>query len=159
VAFLLAVALATSSYTIVGDRSVGPLRVGSATLAQATAVYGPPPHVLRSGNAGACGARWPSQHLYLSFLAFGSDSCASGVLVYGVAWSRMWRTDKNLRVGDSVARLRARYPAARAHHDGWWLLTRRACKDVGGQRFPGLKARATRSRGVRAFVVSANVCD
>jgi hypothetical protein len=153
---VVALALAVAPFTIQGDRSLGPLRVGTGTLAQARAVYGSPSAVRRSGQT--CTARWSSAQLSVSFLAFDSDPCGSGVVVYAVATGRRWRTDRGLRIGDSASRLRALYPRAKAHRDGWWLIGRRACAEVGGQAFPGLKARVNR-RGVTAFVVTAGVCD
>ena len=41
-----------------------------------------------------------------------------------------------------VARLRALYPAATFHrgapYQGWWLVPRRTCAEVGSQPYPGL---------------------
>jgi hypothetical protein len=153
---LLAFALALTPYTIHGDRRIGALRVGTGTLAQARVVYGPPTHVRPRGQT--CGVRWSADGLYVSFLAFGADPCASGGATYAVAAGRRWRTDRGLRIGQSVTRLRALYRRAKPHRDGWWLITRHACAEVGGQPFPGLKAR-TAHRRVTAFVVSANVCE
>jgi hypothetical protein len=38
--------------------------------------------------------------------------------------SRQWRTDRGLRVGESVARLRTLYPRASRHRASWWLATK-----------------------------------
>jgi hypothetical protein len=153
---LLAFALALNPYTIHRDRSLGTLRVGTGTLAQARTLYGAPSAIRPRQQT--CAVRWPAAGLFVSFLEFSGDPCASGGAVYAVATGRRWHTDRGLRIGDTVARLRALYPRAKAHRDGWWLITRRACAEVGGQRFPGLKARTGR-RHVTAFVVSASVCD
>jgi hypothetical protein len=158
VTFLAALLVAVAPYAIDRDRSVGPLRVGTATLAQARAQYGAPPHVARGSDPSECAAKWPSVGLDLSFLSFGGDACASGTLVYAVVSAHVWRTDRGLRVGDTTTRLRSLYPRARPRAGGWWLVTRRACKEVGGQPFAGLRARIGRGR-VSAFVVSANVCE
>jgi hypothetical protein len=36
----------------------------------------------------------------------------------------VWRTGRGLHVGDTTVRLRALYPRATLHQDGWWLVTR-----------------------------------
>jgi hypothetical protein len=152
----LAVALAFPSFTIRADHATGPLRVGSATPAQAVAAYGPPTALRRNGAT--CTGRWHGASLSLGFLSFDANPCASGILVRAVATDRPWHTSRGLRIGDSRARLRALYPRATAHRDGWWLVTRHACAEVGGQPFPGLLARMGHGR-VAGFVVTAGICD
>jgi hypothetical protein len=152
----LAVALAFPSFTIRADHATGPLRVGSATPAQAAAAYGPPTALRRSGTT--CTGRWHGASLSLGFLSFDANPCASGILVRAVATDRRWHTSRGLRIGDSRARLRALYPRATAHRDGWWLVRRHACAEVGGQAFPGLLARMSHRR-VAGFVVTAGICD
>lgn len=161
---LLALALMASTppQTIHGDRAVGPVRVGSGTLAQATAAYGQPTLIRHRPNV--CIARWRPLRLSMQFLAFSGDPCTSGVLVFSVAASPAWRTDRGLRVGNTRTRLLQLYPRAKAKPDGRWLITRRACAEVGGQQFPGLRAgmggdRPVASRRVTALIVSANVCE
>jgi hypothetical protein len=156
VTFLLALTLGLSSFAIHSDRAVGPVRVGFGTPAQAQAAYGAPSAIRRQGQA--CRVRWPAASLSMGFLRFDGNPCTGGVLVRAVASKRPWRTDRGLRVGNSRARLRALYPHATAHRDGWWLVTRHACAEVGGQAFAGLLARMG-SRHVAAFVVTAGVCD
>src|SRR5215211_2406434 len=154
---LLALALLGSpSHVIHGDRSVGPVRVGSGTFSQARAAYGAPTLIRHRPNA--CIARWRPLRLSMQFLAFEGDPCVSGVLVFSIAASKKWRTDRGLRVGDTRQRLLTLYPKAKAKPDGRWLITRRACAEVGGNQFPGLKARMRNAR-VTSFVVSANVCE
>jgi hypothetical protein len=153
---LLAVTLALGPFTIHGDRAVGPVRVGSGVLAHAEAAYGAPSAIRRRSQS--CTARWPAPALSMSFLRFGGDPCAAGVLVRAVASKRPWRTNRGLSIGDSRARVRALYPNATAHRDGWWLVARHACAEVGGHAFPGLLARMGHRR-VAAFVVTAGVCE
>ena len=152
----LAVALAFPSYTIRADQSIGPLRVGSATPAQAIAAYGPPSALRRNGTT--CIGRWPAASLSLGFISFEANPCASGILVHAVATGSRWHTNRGVRIGDSRARLRSLYPRARAHRDGRWLVTRHACAEVGGQAFAGLLARMG-DRRVAGFVVTAGICD
>ena len=152
----LAIALAVPSFTIRADQAVGPLRIGSATPAHAVAAYGSPSALRRVGTT--CTGRWPGASLSLGFLSFEANPCASGIIVRAVATDRRWRTNRGLRIGHSLARLRALYPRATAHRDGWWLVTRHACAEVGGQAFAGLLAR-TAHRRVAGFVVTAGVCD
>jgi hypothetical protein len=152
----LAVALAVPSFTIRADQAVGPLRIGSATPAHAAAAYGRPSALRRAGTT--CTGRWPGASLSLGFLSFEANPCASGIAVRAVATNRRWHTNRGLRIGHSIARLRTLYPRATAHRDGWWLVTRHACAEVGGQSFPGLLAR-TAHRRVAGFVVTAGVCD
>ena len=153
-------AASTSTTTINRDRAVGPLRIGSGTLSQATAEYGSPTSIHHRPSA--CIARWRPLQLSMQFLSFTGDPCTSGVLVFATAASRRWKTDRGLRVGAGKSRLLTLYPKAKAKPDGRWLITRHACKDVGGNAFPGLKAQMGGSgaqRHVTAFVISANVCE
>lgn len=157
-----AAALVTSTppQTITADRKVGPVRIGAGTLAQARVRYGEPTLIAYRPNV--CIARWRPFRLSMQFLSFTGDPCVSGVLVYAVAASRIWITDRGLRVGQRKSRLLALYPKAKAMPDGRWLITRRACEEVGGQRFPGLRAGmggTGAQRHVTAFFVSANVCE
>jgi hypothetical protein len=153
---LVALALAVSPYTIQADRAVGPLRIGNATLSEARSTYGEPTTIRYRPNT--CIARWRPLRLALFFLSFDSDPCTSGALIFATAASKRWRTNRGLRVGNRRARLRALYPQAKAHRDGWWLITRRACQEVGGNPFPALKTQM-RNRRVTAFAVSASVCE
>ena len=154
-------AASTSSPTTINrDRAVGPLRIGNGTLSEATAAYGTPTSIHHRPST--CIARWRPLRLSMQFLSFTGDPCTSGVLVFSTAASRKWRTDRGLEVGDSKARLLTLYPNAKGKPDGRWLITRHACKDVGGQAFPGLKAQmggTGAQRRVTAFVVSANICE
>jgi hypothetical protein len=74
-----------------------------------------------------------------------------------------WRTAVGLRVGDSAARLRSLYPKARlrtglAVDNGYWLVTRQVCAEVGGGDYPGLLAWMKGAR-VAALVARSSVCD
>lgn len=160
VASSMSLAAPSSTTTIKRDRAVGTVRIGNGTLSQATAAYGNPTSIHHRPST--CIARWRPLRLAMQFLSFTGDPCTSGVLVFATAASRRWKTDRGLRIGATKPRLLALYPKAKAKPDGRWLITRHACKEVGGNAFPGLKAQmggAGARRRVTAFVVSANVCE
>ena len=151
-------------YVIVGDRSVGGVRIGHGTLVEARAAFGAPSAV-HEQSAQTCVARWRSIRLKMTFLAFGGGACRSGGLVTAVATSRSaFRTAVGLRVGDSTARLRRLYPQAAFRTDpyrpwtAYWLVPRRTCNEVGRLPYPGLLARVRGGR-VAALVAQTTACD
>jgi hypothetical protein len=155
----LAVAAVAGTLVVAGDRSVGGVTVGRGTLAQATARFGAPTSQRTLGHGLTCRVTWRRLGLVVDFLDFGDHACSAGGLVTATMTSRAhWRTSLGLRVGDSTARLRALYPKARVHGDGWWLVARRACAETGASPYPGLLARMRASR-VSALVVTAGVCE
>jgi hypothetical protein len=161
VAAVLAAPAASTPFLIVGDKVVGGVRM-TATLPQARKVLGAQ-DTTRRVSSSECQAVWRSRALTLTFLDL-SDGvpCALGAAVRAVAASSRWHTAKGLRVGQPVARLRALYPAAKFHrgapYQGWWLIVRRTCEEVGRQPYPGLLARSAHSR-VAAFVVTVAACE
>jgi hypothetical protein len=154
-------------YLIDADTRVGPVVVGHTTLPAATSAFqNRGKRIVRRGPS-LCLVIWPRIGLTVNFGLVGNDPrdlCKAGVALVVTVTSRgAWRTSAGLRVGDPIARLRALYPKSRAHlHDpgqaGYWLVTRRLCREVGGQPYAGLLARVRRGR-VSAFVASAGVCD
>lgn len=158
-----AVAAAPAPYVLLGDTSVGGLRIARADLADARARFGAPSSARREGPS--CVASWRRIGLTLTFLDLsGANACRSGSLVRATITSRgAWRTGKGLRKGDSVARLRRLYPKAtyRRHiapWTGYWLVTRRACELGGFEPFPGLLARISNGR-VSALVAGTTACE
>jgi hypothetical protein len=114
-------------------------------------------------SARECRAVWRPIGLTLTFLDLSNGApCTRGVLVIAIATAAKWHTTKRLGVGDSVTRLRRLYRAASffrgAPYQGWWLITRRTCAEVGSQAYPGLLARTGR-RKVSAFVVTVAACE
>lgn len=82
------------------------------------AVYalGKPTSLSSEGNP--CTARWAKLGLRILFTSFGgatscADSNAQTAVIKGPAGRRAWRTQRGLRVGDTLARLRRLYPNAR----------------------------------------------
>jgi hypothetical protein len=151
---------APNPHLIRADHSLGPLRVGHATLADARAAYGSPTRVRRVRDV--CRAYWRNEGLSMQLLAFGRNPCRFGTLVLATTIGRSWHTAVGLRVGDPVTRIPALYPHSALHTGaevaGYWLVTRHACPDVGGGAYPGLLARRLHGH-VAAFVVTAGVCD
>jgi hypothetical protein len=75
------------------------------------------PSAHAAGEPGSCVARWPSLGLQMTFSSAAPAPCSPtslgravwfGATVSGVRW----RTDRGLRIGDSLATLRRLYPQA-----------------------------------------------
>jgi hypothetical protein len=65
-----------------------------------------------------CQLRWPSRHVTANFFhGYGGvlSSCAPAAGTLVMEFGRGWSTDTGLRVGASVAELRATYPGATRH--------------------------------------------
>jgi hypothetical protein len=159
--FAGAVPAASAPFLIVGDKVVGGVRMTSA-LTEARATLGVPDTTRRVSD-GECRAVWRSLGLTLTFADLsGRAPCARGAAVIAVATAARWHTLKGLRIGQPVARLRALYPGATFHrgapYQGWWLVPRRTCAEVGSQPYPGLLAR-TAHRRVAAFVLTVAACE
>jgi hypothetical protein len=152
---------ATADYTIRSDKKIGALPIGPSKLRDATRVFGSPTAV-QDPSASVCKARWNTIGLSVSILDLaGTEPCGNGTIVTATVSSPRWHTLPGLRAGDSVAKLRHQYPNAKLHAGpdaGWWLIVRHACKEVGGQAFPGLLARTSGGK-VSAFVVAVGVCE
>jgi hypothetical protein len=156
-----AVPAASAPFLIVSDRTVGGVRMG-ATLVRARTLLGDP-DTTRNISRLECRAVWRSMGLTLSFLDLSNGApCKQGRVVIAIATAAKWHTTKGLRVGHPVARLRTLYRGAKffrgAPYQGWWLITRRTCAEVGSQPYPGLRARTARQR-VSAFVVTVAACE
>ena len=154
---LAAVALAAAKPHIVfGDRGAGGIVAARTTGTQAAALYGTPATSRARGTT--CTRTWPAAGLTVGFLSFEGAPCTKGVAITITLRGTTWRTARGLRIGDPLARVHDLFPAATRHADGWWLVTRRACAEVGGQAFGGLRA-TTRAGRVRTLVITAGVCD
>jgi hypothetical protein len=152
---------ASTRLVISSDKSVAGVRVLS-NLTRATSVLGAPDTTRRVSNV-ECRAVWRSIGLTLGFLYLGSnDPCRHGGMVMATATSTAWRTDRGLRVGDRITRLRSLYPRAKRvatpPYGGWWLVTRRTCPTTGAQTYPGLRARTSATK-VLALIVTVAACE
>jgi hypothetical protein len=144
-----------------GDRSVAGVQVLSH-LARARAVLGAP-DTTRRVSANECRAVWRSIGLTLGYLDLaGGNPCRVGGMVTATATSTAWRTNRGLRIGDRIRRLRLLYPRAKRvttpPFGGWWLITRHTCPTTGAQAYPGLRARTSPSK-VFALIVSVAACE
>ena len=148
---------------VVGDRSVGGVHMG-ATAAAAISRLGSPTRVTHRG-AQECRIAWRRVGLVATFLDLSSgDPCRSGLLTIAVA-ATGWRTNRGLRVGDPVARVRRLYPRARLHRSdpdrtmvGYWLVTRHRCAEVGGGAYPSLLGSIAGGR-ITALRLTASPCE
>ena len=156
-----------ADFTLQADNHIGAFATKTlgSTATKAKTVFGAPTSQ-RKIAANQCRLVWRGRGLSMVFLEFdpGKNPCRTGAFVQGTMIGRAWHTVKGLRIGNSVARLRTLYHAApnvtgTGPNDGWWLVTRRACAEVGGDRFPGLLARVNARNRVAAFVVQRGVCD
>jgi hypothetical protein len=146
---------------VVRDKSIGGVRMGTQ-FARARSAFGRPNTTRRVGRD-ECRAVWARIGLTLAFVDLsGGSPCRVGALLVATATSTRWRTDRGLRVGDPVARIRALYPGTRhfatAPYAGWWLLTRHTCATTGSQPYPGLRARIS-AQDVSALVVTVAACE
>jgi hypothetical protein len=158
---ICSLARAGGALVVVRDKSVGGVHVG-AKLARARSVFGRPTSTRRIGRD-ECRAVWRRIALTLAFVDLsGGNPCRVGALLVATATSSRWRTDRGLRVGDPVSRIRALYPGARhfatAPYAGWWLITRHTCPTTGSQAYPGLRARIS-AHHVSALVVTVAACE
>jgi hypothetical protein len=154
---------AAPTRVIQGDHVVGGLRMARGTATQAVARFGTPTSKRAQGQS--CLIAWGSLGLAINFLSFEGQPCTKGVAVVATVTNRAhWRTALGLRKGDTIARLKTLFPHAVRQTgeppglNGFWLVPRRACEEVGGQPFPGLLARIINGR-VSALVVRTGVCE
>ena len=154
---------ATGVRVIQGDWSAGGIIIGRSTPANGKRLLGAP-STSRTVFGQSCVQSWKSARVVVEFFTFEDKPCAKGVaLIVTVTGRAGWRTALGLRVGDSAARVRALYPKARLKsgvpgENGYWLVTRGICEEVGGGSYPGLLARIRAGR-VSAFVSRIAVCD
>ena len=162
-ALSLALTTAPGERVIQGDRNAGGIRIARSTPADVKRLFGAP-STWKARSAQDCLQSWKGARLAVTFFTFEGKPCTAGVaLIVTVTGRAAWRTAVGLRVGDVAARLRTLYPRARlrtgfAGDSGYWLVTRRACAEVGGTAYPGLLARMRNAR-VSALVARSSVCD
>ena len=123
------------------------------TLGAALDAYGVPNFRQRVSGT-SCRVGWNGPGVKILVANFGGGGAcrpARGRAQTARAFGDRWRTAKGLRVGQSLARLRAMYPAATQHGRVWWLVT--AQSPIGTpHRYPVLAA-AVRGGTVRSFAL------
>ena len=158
---VLVAAIATfPSFVVRSDTQIGAFKARGGVLADAKKAFGAPTTV-RKKNASECTVTWRKLGLVISFLSLERrDPCNTGFLVLGTMTSRRWTTAAGLRIGNAAtpARIRAAYPRAIRHANGWWLVTRKYCELGGNAPYPGLLARVSKGR-ISALVVQIGVCE
>jgi hypothetical protein len=143
-----------------GPRRIGPLTRGNLTVERVYEVFGEPYRVLRIGRGDtACRATWPDTGLSIQLANFGAGGCEGGfaqVADINGRQGRRWRTNKGLRVGDSLSRLRRLYPQTSRHGSRWWLV-RGQNPFARGLYYGVVSARVTqhRVRGLRIIIGGA----
>jgi hypothetical protein len=159
----IAAAVAGSpQHVIAGDRSAGGILAGQKASVTTT-LFGEPSGYRTLGPY-TCVMTWRKIGLTVEFLSVDEHPCTNGTVNEVTVNQRAsWRTDRGLRVGDLVTRLRKLYPRAALHGSkseylGWWLITRPACEEENEGPHPGLLAHVSKQR-VASIVLLPPGCD
>ena len=98
--------------------------------------FGPAP--VQAAGDRRCQLTWPDAGLRLTLVGR-RRACAAGTL-FGVAmWRPGWMTQKGLRIGDGLPRLRRLYPRAIRRQNGWWRLYKGSSRVPVGGLFAHIK--------------------
>ena len=146
-----ATAAASPSFVIKGDEWIGTFAVKkNGTLGGLEAAFGKPGRLTPTQDG--CTALWGSIGLRVSLYNLaGGNPCKpkTGFHSTSVMTGKRWSTNKGLRIGDAVARLKALYPKAKLHGSQYWLVPR-FTQATGS--YPGLAANVVAGK-VSAFQV------
>jgi hypothetical protein len=117
---------ATGSQTGLGEvRAIGDFKPSvNPRLRAAVRAFGPSDS--KRGGGEICRVRWNRFGLMIRFQNFGGfDSCGPRGLAQKavVTGERPWRTEKGLRLGDGVARIKRLYPNARQTPRGFRIIS------------------------------------
>jgi hypothetical protein len=110
---------------------VGGFETSEPTVSAARATFGAPTGFSDARSGGnTCVVGWRALGLSIVFgdLSGANDACGDGgladtVVIKGAAGADRFQTNKGLRVGQTIARLRTLYPRASRHGSSWWLAT------------------------------------
>jgi hypothetical protein len=149
-ATLTATASAAPSFVIRRDNDIGGFVLArNGKISGAIAVYGNPTSREQFGYD-ECTVVWTELGIQSTFSHSYDNPCAlSGCHLGSVITGRQWKTDKGLRVGDSLQRLRKLYPRAKIFLGKRWSLISRP---FGGTRVPTLLATVNAKR-ITTFTV------
>jgi hypothetical protein len=139
--------------------SIGALKTsGSPTLTRAIRAFGTPSRTRLSGRE-VCVVDWNALRLRANFVNLGATpagrtTCTAGVGKLQTATIRgtSFRTQRGLKVGDSIARLRELHPGARLRERSWWLASAPNRFGDAGERIAIVRAN-TRAGKVVNFVL------
>ena len=138
---------------------IGAMRTnGSPTLTRAIRAFGSPSRRRLSGR-NVCIVDWNALGLRANFVNLGltprgKTTCSAGVgkLQSATIRGTGFRTQRDLRVGDSTARLRELHPGARLRERSWWLATAPNPFGEAGDRMAIVRAN-TKAGNVSNFVL------
>lgn len=100
---------------VVAFSKVGGMNIRGATPAKAAAVFGKPAKTTE--HVAFCELNWVGLRMTF-YTLFDDKQCAAKTPFDTVTVTRNWITDRGLRKGDSVAKAKALYPAARKAKPG-----------------------------------------
>jgi hypothetical protein len=137
-AALTSTASAAPSFVIKRDNDIGGFVLArNGKISGAIAVYGNPTSRQQFGYD-ECTVVWAELGVQSTFSHSYDNPCSlSGCHLETAITGRQWRTDRGLRVGDSLRRLRKLYPSAKVFVGKRWSLITRP---FGGTRVPTLLA-------------------
>jgi hypothetical protein len=127
VAALVAPTVGTAANRTIRSRaglvtSVGPLKPTDAGVSRLTTLFGRPTAIVPQPNS--CTVRFSQARITVVLANFlGGSACQSGPVQSAVVNGRAWHTQRGLRVGDRIARLKSLYPQARFRDGAWQLET------------------------------------
>jgi len=125
VAVLIAPAVASAADRVIRSRaslvtSVGPLKPTDTGVTRLTTLFGRATAVVPRGNG--CVVRFSRAHITVTLANFGGgDACDAGRAQSARVDGREWRTQRGLRVGDRVSRIKRLYSRARFRRGRWEL--------------------------------------
>ena len=109
---------------------VGPLSMTNPDGVAVREAFGTPNTTSERYNGTTCVAQWRGIGLsaILGDLSGANDACGDTgriqtITIKGQAGGESFHTDRGLRIGQTVTRLRKLYPRAGKHGAGYWLLT------------------------------------
>jgi hypothetical protein len=127
-AVLIAPAAAPAADRVIRSRagvitSVGPLRPSDAGVSRLTTLFGRPTAAVGRGNG--CTVRFSAAHITVTLANFGGGgtACDAGHAQSATLDGRAWRTQRGLRVGDGISRMKRLYRQARVRNGRWELLS------------------------------------
>jgi hypothetical protein len=147
---LTSTASAAPSFVIKRDSDIGGFVLArNGKISGAIAVYGNPTSREQFGYD-ECTVVWAALGIQSTFSHSYDNPCAlSGCHLETAITGRQWKTDRGLRVGDSLPRLRKLYPRAKVFLGKRWTLITRS---FGGTRVPTLLATLDANR-ITTFTV------